>query len=204
MFQRPWAWALFTTLILGLPALVVWWRTPPDLPRYAPMPGFDLVDQDGDPVATLELRGQVLLVNFIFTRCPDVCPMLTVQADRLERGLPDVPVLGVPIRLLSITVDPGFDEPAVLADYAEARELDLSRWHFLTGEPETVQQVIAGFQQGADRLGDGPGGIPNIAHSERFLLVDAQGVIRGFYPSDEEGLAELARDSQHLARAGGH
>ncbi|MCB9781012.1 MAG: SCO family protein [Alphaproteobacteria bacterium] len=203
MFQRRWAWGLFTVLILGLPALGVWWRTPPDLPRHAPMPGFDLVDQSGTPLATSELRGDVVLVDFIFTRCPDVCPLLTAQADRLEQGLPDRPLLGVPIRLVSITVDPAYDTPAVLAEYAAVRGLDLSRWQFLTGDPTTVQQVIAGFQTMADRLGDGPEGIPNIAHSERFLLVDAQGVIRGYYRSDEEGLREVARDAHRLARSGG-
>lgn len=203
MFGRPWAWALFALLVLGFPAAVTWWRTPPDLPRYLPAPGFDLVDQTGTPRSTLELRGGVTVVNFIFTRCPDVCPMLSSKAAWLHRELPAQPLGGVPIRIVSITVDPRHDTPAVLAEYAARWEADPARWHFLTGQPEAVQDVIAGFQQAADRGPDGPGGIPNIAHSERFLLIDADNVVRGFYPSDEQGLLDLRRDAARLARAGG-
>lgn len=203
MFGRPWAWALFAVLVLGLPAFSLWWRTPPDLPRYAPAPGFSLVDQTGADRSTLEMRGEVTLVNFIFTRCPDVCPMLSSKAARLLQELPARPVGGATIRMVSITVDPRYDTPEVLAEYGSRWSADPERWRFLTGDPETVSQVIAGFQQLAERGPDGPGGIPNIAHSERFLLIDAEGVVRGFYASDEDGLEQVLRDTLRLARAGG-
>lgn len=203
MFGRPLAWALFALVVLGLPTLALWWRTAPDLPRYAPAPSWDLVDQSDTPRSTLELRGQVYLVNFIFTRCPDVCPMLSSKAARLLEQLPEQPLGGVPIRMVSVTVDPSHDTPQVLAEYAARWQADPARWFFLTGEPDRVRAVIDGYQQLADRGPDGPGGIPNIAHSERFLLIDADGVIRGFYRSDDGGLDQLRRDATRLARAGG-
>ncbi|NOY27191.1 MAG: SCO family protein [Oligoflexia bacterium] len=202
MFRHPLAWALSALLVLGLPALVVYWRTPPNLDRFDPLPGFSLTDQQGATLTSLDLRGKVVLIDFIFTRCPDQCPLLTSKAAALQRALPDRPFGGVPIDLVSITVDPAYDKPAVLAEYADRYGADPSRWHFLTGDPDAIHQVITDLQQVADKTGE-TGGVPKIAHSERFLLIDAQGVVRGFYDSDEDGLQRLRQDALSLARSGG-
>lgn len=203
MFGRPLAWLGFTLLILGLPAFTVYWRTPPSLEHYAPMPGFSLLDQQGRETTSLDYRGHVVLVDFIFTRCPDVCPMLTTKAAWLQRSLPARPLGGAPISLISVTVDPAYDRPEVLAAYAQAYDADPDRWRFLTGEPEAIQLLMADFQQVADLTGE-VDGVPQIAHSERFLLIDGGGIVRGFYPSDEDGLLRLRSDALRLARAGGH
>jgi len=205
MFGHPWAWALFTLVALGLPAFAWYWRTPPALPHLAPVPGFSLVDQLGQPLSTLELRGQVVIYDFIFTRCPDACPLLTSKAAWLQQELPARPMGGVPITLVSITVDPGYDVPEVLAAYADRYGADPARWHFLTGPVPMVRQVLDGFQAlaEADAQDFGPGEVPRIAHSERFMLSDAEGALRGLYPSDEEGLMKLRHDAIGLARAGG-
>ncbi|MCK6502892.1 SCO family protein [Myxococcota bacterium] len=204
MFERRWAWALFAVLVLGLPAFAVYWRTPPALEHYSPLPGFALVDQQGQVVTSLDLRGQVLLVDFIFTRCPDVCPLLSSKAAWLQRNLPAHPLGGAPIHILSLTVDPAHDRPEVLAEYAARYDADPARWSFLTGEEEQVRQVLADLQQVAELVDPGQEGeAPSIAHSERFLLVDAAGSVRGFYSSDEQGMLDLRRDALRLARSGG-
>lgn len=203
MFEKRWAWAAFILLMLAPPAVWTWWRSAPDLPHLAPAPGFVLVDQAGAERSTLELRGRVTVINFIFTRCPDVCPLLSSKMAWLQRQLPDQPLAGAEIRLWSLTVDPAYDTPAVLAEYGARYDADPARWSFLTGPPDTVSDVIAGFQQMADRTGDPDDPIPNIAHSERFLLVDADAVIRGFYRSDDEGMRQLRADTVRLARSGG-
>lgn len=204
MFERPLAWLAFALLVLGLPAFAVYWRTPPALDHYSPLPGFSLLDQQGQVVTSLDLRGQVLLIDFIFTRCPDVCPLLSSKAAWLQRNLPDRPLGGVPLRIVSLTVDPAHDRPEVLAAYAARYQADPTRWSFLTGEEEQVRLVLADLQQVADRIEPTvEGAAPAIAHSERFLLVDATGSVRGFYSSDEEGMLALRRDALRLARAGG-
>lgn len=206
MFERPWAWALFAILVLGLPAFAVYWRSPPTLDHFSPLPGFSLVDQQGQTVTSLDLRGKVVLVDFIFTRCPDVCPLLSSKAAWLQRNLPARPLGGVPLHLVSISVDPAWDRPEVLAEYAARYDADPTRWSFLTGEEEQVGLLLADLQQVAERAAPTAGqeeATPSIAHSERFLLIDATGSVRGYYPSDEEGMLNLRRDALRLARSGG-
>ncbi len=200
MFGRPWAWALLAVLLLALPAMAVWWRSPPALERYTPLPGFSLLNQQDQTLTSLDLRGQVVLVNFIFTRCPDVCPLLSARMAWLRRNLPAQALGGHPIVLVSITVDPEWDRVPQLAAYAERWGAQLPGWQFLTGDPEQVRQVIADFQQVAEVV-DRSGEVPAIAHSERILLIDPAGVVRGFYPSDEDSLEQLRRDAHRLARS---
>lgn len=203
MFARSWAWGLFAALVLGLPAFAVYWRTPPALDRFAPLPGFDLIDQDGAPLSSLELRGRVVLLNLFFTRCPDVCPLLSARMAWLRRNLPERPLGGVPITLLSLTVDPEHDQPAALAAWAPRFEVRAPGWRLLTGPPDTVRTVIAELQQVAEVI-DRSGETPRIAHAERILLIDAEGVVRGYYRSEEEDqLRQLRSDALRLARAGG-
>lgn len=202
MFGRPVAWAMFAVLVILMPGLAVYWRTPPSLDRFAPLPGFALQNQDGETLTSLDLNDQVVLVNFIFTRCPDICPLLSARMAWLRRNLPERPMGGRPITMISVTVDPTYDRVPVLAEYAQRYGATAPSWQFLTGEPSQVTQVIADFQQLAEVV-EGSSDIPSIAHSERILLIDATGVVRGHYPTDEDSLERLRRDAHRLARSGG-
>jgi protein SCO1/2 len=99
-----------------------------------PLPEFALIDQQGRPVRTAELQGKVLAIDFIYTRCPlpDVCPRLAANFAALGRRFHDR--LGRDLVLLSVTVDPEYDTPAVLAEYAKRWGADARGWHFLTGD----------------------------------------------------------------------
>jgi protein SCO1/2 len=99
------------------------------LPLGAPLPGFALTDQDGNTVRITDLRGKLVAIDFIYTRCPlpDVCPRLSANFGMLQRRF------GHSITLLSVTVDPDFDTPPVLLDYA-SRWAAGSDWRFLTGD----------------------------------------------------------------------
>jgi protein SCO1/2 len=103
------------------------------LPVGAPIPGFQLTDQLGRTVQTADLRGKVAAINFIYTRCPlpDVCPRLCANFAALQRRFRDQ--LNRDLILLSVTVDPDYDTPAVLADYAKRWAADPAAWRFLTG-----------------------------------------------------------------------
>ncbi len=94
---------------------------------------FELRDQRGEVVRLSDLRGKVLAIHFIYTRCPlpDVCPRLAANFAALQRRFRDR--LGSDLMLLSITVDPEYDTPAVLAEYARRWQADPRGWRFLTG-----------------------------------------------------------------------
>ncbi len=147
------------------------------------LPEFSLVDQRGTPTTRRDLLGRVLVVDFIFTSCPTICPRLTERmallAKRLE-GHRDV-------LFVSITVDPENDSPEKLAAYGAKYGADPDRWRFLTGEPKHVEEtVLHGFKMAVRRAGGG-----SIDHAEKFVLVDQRMHVVGVFESDDDGLAKL-------------
>lgn len=98
------------------------------------VPDFRLTDQQGRPVRLADLRGKVLAIDFIYTRCPlpDVCPRLAANFAALQNRFPRD--LGNRLVLLSVTVDPEYDTPSVLAGYARRWGADPNGWLFLTGD----------------------------------------------------------------------
>lgn len=106
-----------------------------------PMPDFTLLDQDGRTVRLSQLRGQLVAVDFIYTRCPlpDVCPRLSANFARLQKRF------GGKMTLLSITLDPEYDTPSVLTGYAQRWRADPHTWLFLTGPADDVRQVAGHF-----------------------------------------------------------
>lgn len=173
------------------------------------MPAFELVNQSGRAVRSAELAGKVVLVNFIYTNCPDVCPTLTVQMRKVQERLREARLLGDPVILISISVDPERDDPAVLRDYAARYKADTTTWSFLTGSTAQVRQVVVdGFKLGYEPAGaggaHGSGHDANlIVHSDRFVLVDKAGQIRAYYRGEELDPAKIAADARSLAGANG-
>jgi protein SCO1/2 len=106
-----------------------------------PMPDFTLTAQDGRSVKLSSFRGQLVAVDFIYTRCPlpDVCPRLSANFARLQKRF------AARLVLLSITLDPEYDTPAVLTDYAQRWSADPATWVFLTGSAEAVRQTAGRF-----------------------------------------------------------
>lgn len=190
-------WSLFALVVVGLPLAVMILRPAPMPPALGPLPAFALVDQEGAPVEARDLAGSVTVLDFIFTRCTTICPLLTRKMAELTGELTDSPIARHPIRFLSVSVDPDYDRPEVLKEYAWRNAADPQRWRFLTGERAVVQALADGLQQALERGPDGPA--PNIVHSERFVLIDPEGGVRGTYPSDTEGVARLIGDARALA-----
>ena len=165
------------------------------LPSYYPLPDFSLTDQTGRPVALHDLAGKVWVADFIFTNCGGTCPVMTEKMRKLQEALPP------DIYLVSFTVDPTRDTPKVLAAYAEEHSADRGRWLFLTGGKEALYDIcVKGFKLPLDTEG-GTAAEP-IAHSTRFVLVDKQGEIRGYYSGiEEQELKRLAADAKRLQRS---
>ena len=105
------------------------------------MPDFTLTAQDGRAVRLSDYRGQLVAMDFIYTRCPlpDVCPRLSANFARLQKRL------GSRVALLSVTLDPEYDTPAVLSEYAQRWQADPKIWRFLTGQPGDVEKVAGRF-----------------------------------------------------------
>ncbi|MBK6846602.1 MAG: SCO family protein [Proteobacteria bacterium] len=195
-YRNPWLWAALIA-VLTLPALrPLLRRVPPPPPRLAALPAFQLEDERGRPFGSAELRGQVYVASFFFTRCPSVCPKLMHALHRLQRQYERY---GVDVRLVSISVDPTHDTPAVLRAYAARHGADPRRWRFLTGPEERIRELVTrGFQTHLGRPERQSGGLIDIAHSAGLALVDQEGWLRGFYGTDADGLEEVLHRSIHV------
>jgi protein SCO1/2 len=163
------------------------------------VPDFAFTDQIGRPVRAADLRGRVQVANFIFTRCPTVCPTTTLKMQRLGERLAEH---ADAVHLVSFSVDPEHDKPPVLAAFASRYRADPARWKFLTGPPAAVRSAVEeGFRIAVDRGVELADGTPNIVHGTHFVLLDRQLRIRGYYDSDDAGrLDQLVADAEVLAQ----
>lgn len=128
------------------------------------MPNLTLVDQNSHNFNLDSLKGNYVLVNFIYTTCTGTCPMLTSKMASVEKKL--APELGKNVRLVSITLDPEHDNPAALLKYADEHGANSAQWIFLTGEPAQIDSYLAIFN--IKRTRDTDGSIDHVTTS--FLL----------------------------------
>ncbi|MGK4005646.1 SCO family protein [Sorangium sp. So ce1036] len=169
---------------------------PPEPALRIPLPAFELTDHRGQRFGLEQLRGRVWIADFIFTTCPTVCPKLTQRMKEIEQRGRD---LGDALHLVTITVDPETDTPEVLASYAASQGLPLDRWTLLTGPLDQIEStVIKGFKIAMGKEESSPG-LFSIFHGERLVLVDREGVIRGYYEANDEGISAILRDATVLA-----
>lgn len=168
-------------------------RAARNLPSLGVVPEFTLVNQDGEAVTLETLKGKPWVANFIFTRCKGPCPLMTSRMSEVSRKL----ARAKDVRLVTITVDPEYDTPEVLREYARAVEADTAQWQFLTGDPKAVEElVVKGFFQ---PLAEDKDGSP--VHSTRFVVVDAEGAIRSYQDGmDPEVVQKLLLDMGDLLR----
>lgn len=175
-------------------------QTDVGLPVLGKVPEFSLTASTGEPLSQTSLAGGIWVADFIFTRCPSLCPMLSAQMAKIQTALGRD--AGPSVRLVSFSVDPANDTPDALRTYAERFRADTSRWLFVTGEREALHALIRdGFHLAvADRPEsqntDGEG---LITHSDRFVLVDGDLQIRGYYHgTDQDSIKQLLRDLETL------
>ena len=104
-------------------------------PKLGKVPPFALTDQEGRPFTRETAAKSVWVAAFMFTRCPTICPRITRRMRQLqERAKAE----SVPLRLVSFTVDPEYDTPAVLKEYAGKYQADLASWWFVTGDSAVI------------------------------------------------------------------
>jgi protein SCO1/2 len=175
------------------PGLTGWDAKPLEgLNRYGTVPEFSLVERSGNAITLADLRGSIWIADFIYTTCQDTCPMQTAEMAQLQEQWKD----RAGLKLVSFSVDPEKDTIAVLSRYADRYKADAQRWLFLTGAKEEISRLVQeGFRLSAVALpSDGNVGSV-IMHSPRFVLIDKQAEIRGYYDSrDPQALQRLKAD----------
>jgi len=165
-----------------------------DVPVLFPAASYSLIDQNGKNLSDIDLHGKTYICDFIFTSCGASCPLMTHHMAELQKRLPSK------IQFVSFTVNPEFDTPPVLKEYAKQYGADESRWHFLTGSPKQMAAVAQNFRMTAIPKTD----TDPILHSDRFLLVDGDGNVRGVYDSnDPQKVQELIDDAKFAAHKHG-
>lgn len=135
------------------------------------VPDFALYDQSGQVAQSSRFRGKQIMLNFIFTRCPDakMCPASTAKMMVTQRLAREAGVAN--LELVSITLDPAYDTPGVLKEYAELRGIDTKNFSFLTGPENAIRDLLTQFGVIAQFQGD------ILQHTLTTLLIDANGKI---------------------------
>ena len=193
-------------------AYVMYFRPEDDLPIYQPSQlnpalvdpsamreenhrilDFNLVNHLGDTVTLADVQGQILVVDFFFTRCATICPLMTKNLQRIHDRLgPDAPV-----QLMSHSVTPVADSVSVLSAYADKHGADPDLWWFLTGEKSEIYTLAR--KSYFSCLDEGDGGFQDFVHTENIVLVDDQGRLRGFYDgTDSKAMSQLFSDLEFL------
>jgi protein SCO1 len=183
------------------------------LDDFGDAPSFALTDQLDRTVRSDDLRGKIVVADFIYTNCPDVCPLLSFHMKELQEQLRREGLLGSRVQLLSFTTDPAQDTPSVLRAYAERYQADAQSWRFLTGREEEMTSLIEhGFHLAVQRVpmpGESHSGHDSadserpsyeVMHGSRFALLDQQWRIRGWYDGQDLDIDRVVRDVRQLLR----
>jgi len=196
-------WGRLTAGILVVLALFIWAApssgrsTPPPFPvsgRAAP--DFTLTDQQGRRVRLAELRGRLILLNFIYTNCADVCPVTTAMLTRVQRGLIARGMWARDVVFLTVTTDPARDTASVLATYAKRYRADARGWHFLTGDAPSLRRVYRAYGISVRPTGAAQ------EHDLPTFVIDRRGTVLGAYGLGFES-EDVLRDLEHLRRTKG-
>lgn len=154
-------------------------------------PTFTLLNQEGDRFDSTRLRGKVIAVNFIYTTCPDVCPLFSANLAQLQRALNKQHAGEV--FFISITTDPEVDSPNVLKSYAQRYSADFRNWAFLTGTEAQLKEVWKRFGVRVIRKGRGL-----VQHTSLTTIIDRQGIRRFNYYGEKWQLRDLLKDISTL------
>lgn len=160
------------------------------LPVLGHVPEFQLTDQKGQKVDLSLLENKIGVINFMFTTCQGICPTLNGEMQRLQKNFARFEEF----QLISISVDPENDTPKQLKNWTENLGINTDNWTFLTGPLDHIKKLLV------DGLKVGFPDQPQ-AHTDRFVLVDRSGDIRGYYRlARPETLEQLRVDIFSLLR----
>lgn len=164
---------------------------------YHQVPYWSFINQNGERVSQKEYDDKIYVVDFIFTSCPGICPVMTTHMGQLQFKLDKPGLKEIPF--ISYTVDPERDSSETLLQYGKDNDADFDRWTFLTGDKRTIYELgVNGYLVSTqeDALAEG-----GFLHSEKFILMDWNHNIRGYYDgTDINEISELADDIRILLK----
>lgn len=165
-----------------------------ELPVLGSISDFELTERSGKTVTRADLQDSVTIVDFIFTYCGGICPIMTSQMKTLQDHFD----ARTPIRFLSISVDPERDTPKALSSFAKRYDADPERWWFLTGDTYVIYRLCReSFMLTVERVGEDKleADMEPVMHSPKFVLLDRDVRIRGYYDGTiPEEVDQLKRD----------
>lgn len=193
-------------VLLGVPALIFiilhqFGKNHYDLPYYFPQtndygeavvvdgdtvflktPDFELTDQYGRPFSSDQMRGNITVTDFFFTRCGTICPKISSELTRVQGVFEE----NKDVLLVSMTIDPKYDSAEILSTYAEEYGAEKDKWFFLTGDKQKIYDLaIKGFKLPVADASEYNPDVKDIdetfIHSEKLLLIDKEGYVRGIY-----------------------
>jgi protein SCO1/2 len=139
------------------------------------IPDFNFINQEGMVVDRTKMDGKITVVDFFFTSCPSICPQMSREMERVNDMFRDE----AKVQIMSFSIDPDYDTPTILKPYAEDHGAVSGKWDFLTGNKSEIYNLArCGF---VIPTLDGLGIPDNFVHSDKFILIDEQGRIRGYY-----------------------
>ncbi len=162
------------------------------------VPEIPLIDQDGTTRHVSDWRGKVVAVTFIYTRCPlpDFCPLMDKHFAAIQREADADPQLKGRVHLLSVSIDPAFDTPAVLREHATRAGASPDTWTFLTGTPDNVRKFGERFGVSVMREGADEG---SLIHNLRTAVVDPDGRLVTVFSGNDWSAADLLKQVRHAA-----
>lgn len=205
LIRKPLFWALFVSMGVILPVVKTMYRElPPELPVLFTVPEFSFTNEHDEVFGSKNLKGKIYLANFLFTSCPSTCSALVHQLKTVQKRIRG---LGQKVAIVSFTVDPAHDTPEVLLKYSRKNRTNPYIWSWLTGDRADLKSLlIHGYKvpmgDGEDFSGKVDGEdvtLWDIAHTNKIVLVDVAGQIRGYYGTDLEGINKLMIDLGLLA-----
>jgi protein SCO1 len=158
---------------------------------------FSLRNQEGKPVSWDSLKGKIIIADFFFTRCPTICPTLTTNMKRLAESIHNGRRVGdktnKKVHFLSFSIDPERDSVQRLKQWADRFQINPENWWLLTGNKKEIYDLI--FHELKAPVEDGYGVDTSFVHSDRFVLIDSNRYVRGYYDGlDSASLAKLSED----------
>jgi protein SCO1 len=191
LVRRKSFWLLFLLFGFSFPIYKSLNRTlPPELPVIAQVPQFELISENGQRFGSKDLEGKIYLANFVFSRCPTVCPKMLMDLEKIQKRIRGT---GKKVAIVTFTVDPEHDDERVLFDLARKHKANPFTWTFLTGSDKEAMFNLYrdGFKVGVE---ENPQNLFDIAHSEKIVLVDGENRVRGYYAFEENSINQLMID----------
>lgn len=187
-------WIVLSVLAVGIIATRIYLSShekKSQLPIISQVGEFSLTTEGNRKFTRNDLRDKITIADFIFTTCAGPCPLMSERTKQLQQDFANEPL----IQFLSFSVDPEYDTPQVLTEYAQSFGAIKARWTFLTGDKQEMYVLIQkGFHLGVEDDTNA------IIHSTKFVLLDGEANIRGYYDSeDEESMKKLVQDVTLLA-----